>query len=86
MTAEELWGNHFNGLHWDDITQEKEIEFAKEYARLKCQELLEIVAEKVALEHFTPFSGWQRNSYIEDNTRVDKDSIFNVVNLDELIK
>lgn len=74
MTAEELWSKHFDGLHWDDITQEKEVLFAKEYARLKCEELIKIVAEKAEVEH-----DWN-TSY------VDRDSILNAVDLNEFIK
>ena len=45
-----------------------------EYARLKCEELLKIVAEKVEVEY-----DWNA-SY------VDRDSILNAVDLNEFIK
>ena len=46
----------------------------KEYARLKCEELLKIVAEKAEVEY-----DWNA-SY------VDRDSILNAVDLNEFIK
>lgn len=46
----------------------------KEYSKLKCQELLEIVAEKAKVEE------------VWNNYYVNKDSILNAVDLDKFIK
>ena len=48
MTAEELFEKHFNKQYMN-ITEEMIQSYAKEYTRIKCQELLEIVAEKAKM-------------------------------------
>jgi hypothetical protein len=95
MTAEELFGKHFNGLYYDDITSEMIEDYAKEFAKVKCEELLEIVAEKVEL--METYYNWTSNTYVtkrleekefrngNDVMFIDKDSIFNAVDLDEFI-
>lgn len=56
----------------------------KEYARLKCEELLKIVVENVQIK--------QENEYLDSSrgygivSRVDEDSILNSVDLNEFIK
>lgn len=40
-TAEELWAKHFGGLHYDDITPEKEQKYAIEFAKLHVAEAIE---------------------------------------------
>ena len=42
---EELFGKHFNGLHWEDITKEMMMKFADEYAKLKVEEEKQITRE-----------------------------------------
>jgi hypothetical protein len=76
MTAEDLFGKHFNGLHYDDITNKHIEKYAIEYAEQKCKELLEIVAEKAEVR-----LGISSCNYV-----VDKDSILNAVNLKEFIR
>ena len=69
--------------------------FAKEYARLKCKELLEIVAENAEIKvmkksQFGKSRKWQKVKEGEEidlfsyemQSTVDKDSIFNAVDLD----
>lgn len=79
MTAEEYAMENMHGADLNEI-ESALIEFAK----LKCQELLEVVAENVQLK--------QEIEYIHSSVGygtvsvVDKDSIFNAVNLDEFIK
>ncbi len=34
---EELFGNHFNGLHYEDITKEMMFDFAVDYANIKVE-------------------------------------------------
>lgn len=40
MTAKELFGKHFNGLHYDDITPERIEEYAIEFAKLHIEAAL----------------------------------------------
>jgi len=79
---------------FDDI-QKMLIEKAiKDYAKLKCKELLEIVAEKALIEetYVSPVDGTITNRFSyafgAENTEyiIDYDSILNAVNLDEFIK
>lgn len=63
-----------------------EIEGAmKEYAKLKCQELLEIVAEKAEAEIKYEYSGNTGSEYLDEWAVVNKDSILNTVDLDKFI-
>lgn len=90
MTAEELFGEHFNGLHYDDITSEHIENYAKHFARLKCQELLEIVAEKAKIKtennlvYQQPYKFYCNKE--EHSIFVDKGSILNAVDLDSFIQ
>lgn len=79
MTAEEY---ALENMHGADLN---EIESALiGFAKLKCEELLEIVAEEAQIK--------QEIEYIHSSVGygtvsvVDKDSILNAVNLDEFIK
>lgn len=79
MTAEEYLTQ--NTLESNDLyfrTKVVDIWTAKEYARLKCKELLEIVAERVKAEVLYEWSANTVNEYAV----VDKDSILNAVDLD----
>ena len=65
-------------------------EAMKEYAKMKCKELLEIVAEKAKIKDedgdvYEQPKGFYCNGELYE-TWVDKDSILNAVNLDEFIK
>ena len=65
-------------------------EAMKEYAKMKCRELLEIVAEKAKIRDedgdvYEQPKGFYCNGELYE-TWVDKDSILNAVNLNELIK
>ena len=70
-----------------------ELEFEeamKEYAKMKCKELLEIVAEKAKIRDedgdvYEQPKGFYCNGELYE-TWVDKDSILNAVNLNEFIK
>ena len=55
-------------------------EAMKEYARLKCQELLEIVAEKAEVKTVSIPNGLNIKTCV-----VDRDSVFNAVDLDKFI-
>ncbi len=74
MTAEEIRINFYNEGDSRAYDQD-ELYLMKEYAKLKCEELLEIVAEKA-------------ESYVIGGlvSQVDKNSILNAVDLDEFIK
>lgn len=74
-------------------------EAMKEYARLKCQELLLLVAEKVKIKtekksQYGKYRKWQKVKDEEEfdlfdyemRTSVDKTSILNVVDLDSFIE
>lgn len=47
MTAEELFSKHFNGLHYDDITQERIQKYAIEFAKMHVAEALKQVEESI---------------------------------------
>lgn len=73
MTAEEYMMENMQGADYQEI-EDALIGFAK----LKCQELLEIVAEKAEIkEYFELNYQWTYS--------VDKDSIINAVDLDKFI-
>ena len=62
----------------------------KEYTKMKCKELLEIVVEKAKIRDedgdvYEQPKGFYCNGELYE-TWVDKDSILNAVNLDEFIK
>lgn len=87
MTAEEILekqdcNGYASGEIYGTFYYEKEdiLKAMKEFAELKCKELLEIVAENAeAIEGYnTGFSG--------SAASVDKESILNVVDLKEFIK
>jgi len=42
---EELFGKHFNGLHYKDITKEMMFQFAIEYANIKVEAEKQIIRE-----------------------------------------
>lgn len=50
MTAKELFGKHFNGLHYDDISPERIEKYAIEFAKYHVIEALEAAAENVIIE------------------------------------
>jgi hypothetical protein len=56
-------------------------EAMKEFAELKCRELLEIVAEKAKTKHYSTNTSIDFSKLV-----VDKDSILNAVDLKEFIK
>jgi len=49
---EELFGKHFNGMHWEDITKEMMMKFAEEYAKLKVEEEKECIREMLIGEDY----------------------------------
>lgn len=84
MTAEELlYTKHPEGYVMGEVFgefyfEERQIlEVMKEYTKHKCQELLEIVAEKAELKI---------DCLLDSYYNIDKDSILNAVNLDKFIK
>lgn len=83
MTAEEIRIAFYNDGDSRAYDQD-EFYLMKKYAKLKCQELLEIVAEEAQIK--------QEIEYIHSSVGygsvhvIDKDSILNAVDLDEFIK
>lgn len=47
MTSEELFGKHFNGMHYDDITSEMIKKYAVEFAKIKVREAVELIKDNV---------------------------------------
>ena len=81
MKAEEVLKKQKRlGLHDFYYEDEEIIVSMREYAKLKCQELLEIVAEKVKRKEVEIPSGLKIIT-----TEIDKDSIINAVDLDSFI-
>lgn len=94
MTAEQyLLNNRVEvfGEYGDTSQMEEFAKAMQEYTRIKCQELLEIVAEKVNIRHtFTSaIDGKTTHSYDKifstENSMftIDKDSLVNVVDLEK---
>ena len=85
MTAEEKLTEVFDASYFAEYpgndTFEATIQAMKEYAELKCKELLEIVAEKANLIEHEDYN-YPNEYYVE----IDKDSILNTVDLKEFIK
>lgn len=82
MTARETIMEGNEGMEFRDVIDNLYdgtiLECMKSYAKEKCQELLEIVAEKAKVK--------VSQHCFELSEEVDKDSILNAVNLDEFIK
>jgi hypothetical protein len=45
VDIQELFGKHFNGLHYDDITAERIMKFAEDYAR---NVLEDVISDNIA--------------------------------------
>lgn len=75
MTSEELFGKHFNGMHYDDITSEMIKKYAVEFAKIKVREAVELIKDNVDGQE--PF-------HHESNIFVDKRTIDNAFDIDEL--
>ena len=67
INLEELFGIHFNGLHFDDITKENIVGFAVD----ACHQCLDLAAENA--ESYVSL-----HQYSYQNTSVDKDSILQI--------
>jgi len=84
MTAEDLLEKDYFHLVLDSRDSNisvGEIQGAmREYATLKCKELLEIVAEKAELDYE------KYDNYDAQSCEINKDSILNAVDLKEFIK
>lgn len=80
MTAREVIMDGNEGYRFkdviDNLTEDCILDCMKEYARLKCEELLEIVADNV----------YAQVEYDWNASYVDRDSILNAVDLNEFIK
>ena len=50
---EELFGKHFNGLHYEDITKEMMLKFAVDYANIKVE------AEKQTIREYLEGEGYE---------------------------
>ena len=78
MTIEEFYkdNNVLVSMHIDVVdTPSHTMAMMREYAKLKCQELLEIVSEKAEITKSVNF-GWEK---------VDKESILSAVDLNKFI-
>ena len=81
MTAEQYLLDNIEevfGKHGDTSQFEEVAEAMKEYARIKCQELLEIVAEKAEVKTVSIPNGLNIKTCV-----VDRDSILNAVDLEK---
>jgi hypothetical protein len=85
MTAEEYF------IDWDlehDYESGDVISIMKDYAKIKCQELLTIVAEKSKVIESTPYINYKPESMIKRGSNiisVYKDSILSAVDLNQFI-
>ena len=88
MTAEEELNNTFRetGFDIDNKTQQKLVLGAmKSYAKMKCQELLLLVAEKARIIEDGDINNPYEEYFLDlgGSLRVDKDSILNVIDLEK---
>jgi len=91
MTAEDFLQEHLEiSCFYSDVYEEtvcfsKDVQKAmKEYARLKCKELLEIVAKKAKTKTVYEANDQPSSSFGDyEYEVVDKDSILNAVDLEE---
>lgn len=81
MTAEEYAFENMQGCDLYEIVSALE-----GFAKLKCEELLVIVAEKAKAEIKYEYSGNTGSEYLDEWAVIDKNSILNAVNLNEFIK
>ena len=88
MTAEDLLHESYFNIVLDIretyLTDSDITSAMKEYARLKCEELLKIVAEKAQTKEL--FVNGSNGGWYDKVGYVDKDSILNAVDLNEFIK
>lgn len=75
ITAEELFGKHFNGLHYDDMTPERIIKYAIDFAGVHSKEALKQASEKASLKC---------GEYSSDDFYIDTDSILNAYPLSNI--
>ena len=82
MTVKEFFHNHLNGIDKLDIICK---ELMVEYARMKCQELLLLVAEKARIIEDGDVDNPYEEYFLDlgGSLRVDKDSILNVIDLEK---
>jgi len=90
MKAEELLEQLLEEYHYDKdaimVSTAFLDMFAKEYARLKCKELLEIVAEKAKTKTIYEINDQPSSSFGDyEYDVVDKDTILNAVDLNSFI-
>ena len=83
MTSEELFGKHFNGMHYDDITSEMIKKYAVEFAKIKVREAVELIKDNVDYGIYQNDDG-QEPFHHESNIFVDKRTIDNAFDIDEL--
>lgn len=104
MTVEDKFNKYFKtfpkyGTYLAEDWKKEIIKISKQYTKLKCQELLQIVSEKavIKIEKKSQYGKYRKWQKIKDNeefdlfdyemkSSVDKNSILNAVNLDEFIK
>jgi len=89
MTAEDLLHESYFNIVLDIretyLTDSDITSAMKEYARLKCEELLKIVSEKAKASIEYTYSG-NVGEYRDEWAIINKDSILNAVDLNEFIK
>lgn len=99
MTAEEFYKKWSLENYYESNNHSDLISVMKEYAEIKCKELLEIVAEKAKIKvekksQYGKYRKWQKVKDDEEfdlfdyemRNSVDKNSILNAVDLKEFIK
>lgn len=64
ITANELFGQHFNGLHYEDITPDKIEKYAIAFAKLKVAEALEETSKH--------FKNPENVSHVKNHYKLDK--------------
>lgn len=83
MTSKELFGKHFDGMHYDDITPKRIQKYAVEFAKMKICEVVELIKDNVDYGIYQNDDG-QEPFHRESNIFVDKSTIDNAFDIDEI--
>ena len=87
MTAEKLLKNKYKlEGNRGELRIDQIIMFMQEYAKIKCKELLEIVAEKAKVIQYSAYIDMPPEKEIRGENfviQVDKDSVLNAVDLED---
>ena len=65
MTSKELFGKHFNGLHYEDITKERIQKYAIDFAKMHVEKAL----QEIYNSSIDEITSWEGNPYSGEGDR-----------------